>query len=145
MLYETCAPVLDEVADVLQVDIWRLGAVCERFCLDNEPGMTIARFFCRDQWTENDGPLSGSENFELHAHEIRDLSGTKVNSWMRCKSGRVSGLTDGPAIILQQDVNTLADDKSRTYTRSQRSEFFRAAVQEIDRLYALCFPGTERQ
>lgn|GEM_PF-1590399 len=145
MIFESCSPILDEVAEVLRAPIWRLGAVCERFSLDDDPGAAISKFFCKNQWTENNGPLAELQSFELHARQIRELSGTKVNTWVRCKTGRVSGVTEGPAIILQQDINTLAEDKSKVYAVAERSRFFHAAAQEIDRLNVLYFPETEPQ
>ena len=48
------------------VPVGRLGAVVTRVAEVLEPGLALARQFCRDRWLS--GPLNRPEGFELHAH-----------------------------------------------------------------------------
>jgi hypothetical protein len=146
MLYEECAPVLNTFITAFNVDISRLGAVCERYSLHENPGLAIATFFCKEYWTEQDGALNRPQGFELHAHKVYGIpEGFDINSWVRCRAGQVSGSVNGPAILIEQDINTLAQETERKYSIDECSVFFRAVSEEMDKIMKLYFPNEEAE
>lgn len=141
MLYEDCAPLLDSFVTTFNLDISRLGAVCERYCLHDTPGSGIANFFCKDNLTAPQGPLNRPEGLELHAHKVYEAShGLTVNSWVRCRAGKIAGVINGPAILVEQDINTLAKEGEHKYLHEERLNFFRTVSEEMDKIMELYFP-----
>ncbi len=141
MLYGECAPLLDSFVTTFNLDISRLAAVFERYCLHDTPGAAISNFFCKHDLTSQEGPLNRPEGFELHAHKVYEVSsGLRVNSWVKCRSGMVAGEINGPAILIEQDINTLPPEGERVYLQEERSNFFRMVSEEMDKIMELYFP-----
>ena len=59
--------ILLQYAAQLSPRIARLAALTTRFSVQEEPGLFLARHFCKDRWDK--APLNRPENFELHAHK----------------------------------------------------------------------------
>jgi len=141
-LYTECSPVLDQFIEQFDVEVGRLGTVFERYCVTKDPGGALARYFCQERWTGADDPLSRPQGFELHAHKVFELTpGLAVNSWVRCKTGVVTGAVEGPAIIVEQDINTLVGDKGQKFSKEQRDTFFKRVSDEVERILISYFPG----
>lgn len=117
----------------------RLAAVVKRVALREEPGKTLAAYFCQDRWLH--GPLDTVQEFQLHAHEVSQLQGgLNVNSWFRAKSSLLA--KDGkPVILVEQDLNTVAEEaESREFTAEELEGFFFAANPQLDRILEAYFP-----
>ena len=83
-------------------------------------------------------------DFEIHSLKRYDLTAEiVVNSWIRCKTGR---RTDPdrtyPAVVVEQDINTLAELLAISNINSEtRSLFFKTVPNEMDSILSQYFPG----
>lgn len=140
-LFGTATKILLQYAAQLSPRIARLAALATRFAAHENPGLFLARHFCKDRWDE--APLNRPENFELHAHkEFTMASDFKVNSWARSKTGRLSEEEDGkPVVLFEQDLNTLAEEMpTRDFTDEEVQKFYGAAATELDSILKLYYP-----
>lgn len=145
MFHQECAPILIDFIKAFNIEVSRFGAVCERFSVYENPGLTIAKFFCKDSWTSKDGALNRPESFELHAHKVYDVpQGFSINSWLRCRSGQVAGAVNGPAILVEQDINTFPKENG-TLLIDECSVFFQVVSEEMEQIMELYFPSKEAQ
>jgi hypothetical protein len=123
-----------------------LALVLNRFQRHDTPGRAIAAHFCRPELLSNEpnrkGPLNRPENFELHAHKSYTLEGFSVNSWVRCKTGRIERAGEGqPIVLVEQDINTLAERLGEErFTPESIERFHRAAAAELGQILTLYFP-----
>jgi hypothetical protein len=78
----------------------------------SDPVRVLADHFCKPEWVVQGGPLADLRAFELHAtRRFQLFEGLVVNSLTRCRSGSVSEAgVSSPAIVLDRDVNTLAEE-----------------------------------
>jgi len=132
--------VIRHYLEVTRASVGRLAAVLKRIATNDAPAMTLARHFCRDRWLA--GPLNRPSDFQLHARKCFDLPNSfRVNSWFRCKTAQV-GKERAPAILVEQDFNTLAEElESRDYGPEQIGAFFSPTlIAEFDRVLELYFP-----
>lgn len=124
--------------------IGRLAAIAYRVTEVAEPAQALARHFCRPELVAN-APLNRTETFELHAHKQYETAfGVRVNSWVRNKSGLL-GPTQTPAVLVEQDVNTLAEElDARVMTDPEVRAFFSNITAELDETLALYYPEVAR-
>jgi hypothetical protein len=107
--------------------------------------MKLVKYFCLPELISRDrnppGPLSRCENFELHAHKIYELQrGTKVNSWVRCKTG-ISTADSAPVMVVEQDLNTMAEEAtSRDFLTVDAENLLRSMCDEASKIFELYFP-----
>lgn len=122
--------------------VGRLAAVINRYTEHSSPGIFLSRHFCQDRWIQL--PLNRPEYFELHAHK-RFLLGNRfmVNSWVRHRTGHVTpaGSEARPAILVEQDLNTLAEEDHDFITDDTES-FFSLAAGEFDEILRLYYPDS---
>lgn len=90
--------------------VGRLASVSTKFKKDDNPGLTLAKYFCKQQFIDN--PLKRPEKFELHAFKKYNFNNFKVNSWIRFKTGILT-LTKESIILVEQDINTLAEEMEK--------------------------------
>ena len=128
--------ILQEIVKFTKTSPGRLAAVISRFAPIENPGKVIAEHFCKDAWLE--GPLNRPESFELHSHKKYTFAKTfKVNSWFRIKTGRIL-YNNSPAVIIEQDINTLVEEMEKRQFKSQEIlKFFNAAATEFDQILKL--------
>ncbi len=122
--------------------IGRIAGLATRFFRHEDPGLFLARHFCKERW--DSAPLNRPENFELHAHKKFPMSGHfEVNSWARNKTGALKGEPPTERIVLfEQDINTLAEEAShRAFTNAEIEQFFEAIVREFDIILRLYYPN----
>lgn len=122
--------------------IGRLALVVSSYVRHESPARFLATQFCRPELLE--APLNRPESFELHAHKRFSLAGRwTVNSWVRNKTARVAvGKDQQPAVVVDQDLNTLAEEvDSRDFSEDETREFFEAAASESPKILALYYPG----
>lgn len=124
----------------------RLGLVSTRYAPTEDPAMELVSHFCHSKWLgrseEYVGPLSRTENFELHAHKLFRLGEQRVNSWMRCKTGRLqhSGAVK-PVVVVEQDLNTPAEDlEAAAFSTAEAKQILQAMFNESDHVLRLYFP-----
>jgi hypothetical protein len=138
-----CAEVLERYVREANVRIGRLALVLSRFTMVDDPATQLIEHFCNDRAIA--GPLRRSETFELHNHKRYkpETMNEQVNSWVRCKSGRL--VSDGsPIINVEQDLNTLEEEReTNVFPADQISEFFANASAEADSILLVYFPSEE--
>lgn len=133
---------LVQYIEQLSPRVSRLAAVVTRFSPHKDPGLYLARHFCKEQWNEE--PLNRPESFELHAHKrYKFPGGLEVNSWARCKTGKVSGNGNGkPIVLFEQDLNTLAVESKKIYFGEEKiRQFFSVVPSELDHILGLYYPS----
>ncbi len=141
--FEKATSILLQYAAQLSPRFERLAALTTRFSVYEEPGLFLARHFCKDRWDK--APLNRPENFELHAHKRFPLaSGFMVNSWARSKTGKLSGDGEEKRIVLfEQDLNTLAEEApAKGFGEAEVKSFFGAVATELDSILELYYPGS---
>lgn len=123
----------------------RLAVVIKRVAIDKEPAKTLSRHFCKQRW--HDGPLNRPSGFELHAHKIFALpTGFRINSWFRCRTAVPGGILSDPAVSVEQDFNTLAEETEiQEYAPAEIEAFFGPPlVEELARVLDLYFPKVQQ-
>lgn len=133
ILHEECAPILESFVHMFNIEMVRMGSISEWLSMQEKPGQNLARFFCRDAWIGPGGELNDPENFELHAHKVFNMAGRfQANCWLRFKTGHASGIIEGPSIIFEHDINTVAQ-AGRVFSAQECREFYQAASKEFER------------
>ena len=116
----------------------RLAFIVTRVMRQDNPGRTLAEFFCRHELL--DGPLNRPEGFELHAHKAYDPAhGPRVNSWIRWKTAARQE-EDGTrtVIIVEQDLNTpVPVPEQACFQAHDVRSFFDVMHSEADAILAL--------
>ncbi len=133
---------LIEYKTSLSLPVHRVAAIVGRYSLHDRPGLALSRHFCKEQWYN--APLNRPEGFELHAHKAFLLDKWKtINSWARNKTGAVRiGSDQKPAIVFEQDLNSLAEEAAGTsWSSDDIAHFFHAARRELDVILQLYYPG----
>ena len=138
--YAEATRVLNEYAEFSNARVGRMAAGLNRFVGHATPGLFLARHFCQDRWSA--APLNRPENFELHAHKRYRLAGEfEVNSWVRNKTGTVSGEPPHPIVLVEQDLNTLAEDSDgRRFSAGEIARFFGECSHVFDSILWLYYP-----
>lgn len=138
----TAVQFLTDYKEFLGARIGRMAAVITRIRRIVQPAMFLAEHFCKPQWLI--APLNRPESFELHAHKRYELPyGLKVNSWVRNKTG-VLLLDQNPIVVVEQDLNTLAEEASfRDFDSSAIRQFFTSIPAEFDSILGLYYPTRE--
>ena len=140
-LSQQCTSILNDFIESTGMAVWRLGLICERIIYQQTPAAFLSHLFCKETWTQPQRPLGNLNNFEVHFHEVLDLQGVTINSWTRFKTGILpSGEETKPVVVVEQDINTLSDDKSREYHREKLSDFLDGALKIMDHSFISFFP-----
>lgn len=137
--YQTAVPLLLQYRDFVACPIRRLAAVVNRYVVNDRPAEYLARHFCQERWLG--APFNRPENFELHAHKRFQLTdGIITNSWVRSKTGKLSD-TNSPIVLVEQDLNTLAEEANRDFAEADIRRFFEGVSLEFDTILNLYFPA----
>lgn len=140
--FQHAVEILLQYAAQLSPRIARLAALASRFSVHDNPGLLLARHFCKDRWDK--APLNRPESFELHAHKRFTLaSDLTINSWARSKTGKISGDGDDkPIVLFEQDLNTLTEEApAKGFSEAEMRMFFSAVTRELDSILELYYPG----
>lgn len=135
--------------NIIGAPVNRVALLLTRASLMPEPGLALAKHFCKEKWLR--GPLNRPENFELHAHKAYEFRTIPLNSWVRCKTGsiRTSSPEISPAVrqsgvIVEQDLNTAPlEEPDARIELAQVEEFLRHVAGEATLILAKYFPSTE--
>jgi hypothetical protein len=143
-----CVEIVENYLREMRVSAGRLGLVVQRVCPNENPAQTLITRFCdADSQIE---PFNRSANFEIHNHKRYqpDHQGVdyQINSWVRCQSSGTYEPNKTPAIMVAQDLNTLAEDGGQTNFDVERTTvFFQMASNEAESIIKKYFPDGERQ
>ena len=130
--------VLKEYKDCTHSIIGRLALVVVKFLENENPGFTLARHFCKEKWITE--LFNRPDNFEIHSHKHYTLDGFNINSWVRCKTGRLTK-DNKPIILVTQDINTLAEKlEKRDFSFEQVKAFLEIAYKEQEQILRKYFP-----
>lgn len=136
--FDDASKYLLEVTDKFDLQINRLAVNYNRFVRHDNPGLYLAKHFCRDKWWK-DQPMNRPGHFELNSHKRYEIyDGLEVNSWVRNKSGQLINPAD-PIIMVEQDINTLQDD-DHNIENEEVERFFNENVAELDKILKLYYP-----
>lgn len=127
--------------DITGCRIGRLAAVRTLFVIHKNPGLFLARHFCKNTWDQT--PLNQPENFELHSHNVYKLADTfNINSWARNKTGfLIEDNRKARIILFEQDLNTLAEDtEKKVYGTKDLKLFFNDIIPEFDKILCQYYP-----
>ena len=137
-----CCEVQEQYVRETSVRVGRLGLVVTRICKVENPAQMLVRRFCNAESQKES--FNRSANFEIHNHKEytpqREGLAFKINSWVRCKTANLQG-DGGPAILVEQDLNTLAAEiEQRRFDPEQIRQFSQAAAAEAEDIFRKYFP-----
>ncbi len=138
-----CREVLVHCLGELKPRVGRLALVITRARPTEHPAQILVEQFCNSN--SQCEPFNRSSNFEIHNHKQYTPSQSDpkltINSWVRCKTGTLTK-NNSPAILVEQDLNTLAEDLERNrFDAASTTAFFDLTVQEADSILKKYFPG----
>ena len=101
----------------------------------------MAQHFCKEKWLTV--PFNRPESFEIHAHKRYFFADRfNVNSWVRCKTGLLVNPDRESIILIEQDINTVAEEmETREFSAEEIKDFFRLvpcpinSVRDIGNLF----------
>jgi hypothetical protein len=133
--------ILCEYVKIASGKVGRIASVLVRFLRNPNPGAFLAQHFCKEKWLV--APFNRPESFEIHSHKKYSLARRfNVNSWVRCKTGIFNKPNQEPIILVEQDINTLAEEmEEREFSDAEIRDFFQLVKQEFDSILSLYFPG----
>lgn len=126
-----------------RAQVGRMALVVRRVCAHPQPAQTLIDRFCNEASRRE--PLNRSSTFEIHNHKKYQPAAEgidyHINSWVRCKCGTLK-LDSRPAILVIQDLNTLADDaRDRRFEVAALRQYFDVAVSEANQVIRKYFPA----
>lgn len=129
--------VFNEYLEATSAKVGRLALVTVKFYEQADPGLSLAKHFCKDEYIIQ--PFNRPENFEIHSHKRYVIADSEINSWVRCKTGKMK---DGkPIIVAHQDINTLAEEANKSqYNISMIGRFINVASKEQEEILKKYFP-----
>ena len=135
-----CIEVLEHYIQMNQsLPISRLGLVMSRVVEIENSAQELIDIFCND--TAKAQPLRRSENFEIHNHKTYSLkqTGYVINSWVRCKTGRMTEPPSRKAVIVEQDINIL-EDPVNVFDLDSTKRFYQECQDEMSEILSIYFP-----
>ena len=137
--------VIDLWKKILHVYLLATNAVVGRIAVVSlkglelpDPGKALADHFCKPEFTEE--PFNRPESFEIHSHKRYPIFSKQVNSWVRCKTGKLLK-GNKPIVVIEQDINTLAEDANNTeFEESKIIDFLKKAIEEQSDILKKYFP-----
>ena len=135
------ANVLCDYVNIVKGKVGRIAAVLNRSLRNPNPGLFLAQHFCKEKWLTV--PFNRPESFEIHAHKRYSFADRfNVNSWVRCKTGLLVKPDRESIILIEQDINTVAEEmETREFSAEEIKDFFRLVKEEFDSILSLYFPG----
>ena len=125
----------------------RLALVVHRCKLEEQPGLALARHFCRPELLSNEpgrkGPLNRPEAFELHAFKRYEQGRFVLNSWVRSKSGTLTAPRGmQPIVLVEQDLNTPQENLAETqFTDGDVRDFHALCRGDLETILRVYFPA----
>ncbi len=138
-------PLISYLNSAQDTVVGRLALIVYRSARVPEPAQALVSRFCdvgaKDQ-SSVAAPFRNSKGFQIHNHKQYQLPGTSliVNSWVRCKSATMA-TNNEPVILVEQDVNTLAEaTETSQFSIDELERFCRSSLSETNGVLDLYFP-----
>jgi len=130
--------IVGEYLKLTSATVGRLALITTK-CLETPiPAKELAEHFCKPGFLVE--PFNRPENFEIHSHKKYSFNAIEVNSWVRCKTGLLRK-ENKPVIIVEQDLNTLAEDiEKKQYSIDEIKTFFERSFKEQQEILIKYFP-----
>lgn len=106
-----CHKIIETYVTYTKATIGRLAIVISKYIDQADPQNTLAGHFCKDQWLQE--AFTNLFEFEIHALKKIKLDEFTVNSWVRCKSGKLESRKKDiklEIIHIIQDINTPSEE-----------------------------------
>lgn len=114
-----------------EIIVRRVAYVVQRLATRADPGKLLVDYFIRPDLRTGAGPLNRPSDFELHAHKVYSPAGMpQINSWIRWKTAALQQ-DQTPAMLVEQDLNTLVDNNV-SFRPSDLEQFFHRAPAEAE-------------
>ena len=115
-IVSSCSAILSSYAQVSGTRVGRLALVLLWASDIDNPAQELIDRFCNTE--SRNRQFRNSSNFEVHNHKRYHLlsAGVDINSWVKCRTGL---LLQKPAVIIEQDLNTLEDRTEQDQLRRQ--------------------------
>jgi hypothetical protein len=124
--------------DFTNATVGRLAVVAVKACECDNPGKALAEHFCKPEYLVE--PFNRPESFEIHSHKKYKFGAFSVNSWVRCKTGKLKK-ENKPIIIIEQDLNTLAEAINESkFSKEEIITFTREGLKEQQIILKKYFP-----
>lgn len=129
-----------EYSSTMETRVGRLAGILHWKTPVERPGFFLAEHFCKTEWMT--APFNRPDAFEIHAHKKFKMGDFIVNSWVRCKSAITSSASEmQPIVLVEQDINTLAEEMpSKVFAKSEVDVFFAKVASEARTILNLYFP-----
>ena len=143
-----CIEILQNYLREMRIGAGRLGLVVQRVCPNENPAQTLITRFCNAE--SQIEPFNRPANFEIHNHKRYrpEHEGVDylINSWVRCQSSGTLEPNKPPAIMVTQDLNTLAEEGGQSnFDVEKTTIFFQMASSEAESIIKKYFSNGERQ
>ena len=113
--------------------IGRIALVTSRVTQKDNAAFMIAKQFCKEKYMTE--PFNRPATFELHSHKDYSCEGFNINSWVRCKSGKIINPENAEIVLVEQDINTLAEEiNEKKYDLDQIKKFYNSMVVEQSKI-----------
>lgn len=127
----------------INIPIGRIAFVLERIAYIEDPGLNLAKHFCKDDWIGT--VLNRPARFEIHAFKRYKMNNDFpiINSWVRHKSfSKKTDLnTKEEFIHFEHDLNTLQEfTDSEDYDIDKIRSFYEAVPNEMNSLIQKYYP-----
>ena len=138
--------IFDFYQEISKAIYGRLALVIERTAFIENPGISLALHFCKEEWTNSaNAVLSRPEYFEIHAHKRYKVNDEfpDINSWIRHKVVSLkSGEQEGERVVLvEQDLNTpLEIINDEDFGKELRHHFFNIIPDEMSSILLKYYP-----
>jgi hypothetical protein len=126
----------------IPVRVGRMALVIQRVMEEKNPANLLIDHFCKEESKRR--PFRNSENFEIHNHKHYTLKDPdiEVNSWVRCKATVERQPTLKELILVEQDINALAEDiEKNAFDADSLHMYFSRALAEANGILRVYFPG----
>jgi hypothetical protein len=107
--FEEAIGFIDEYKKLTGTRVGRVGAKIHYIVQNDNPGLFLASHFCREHWLKQ--PFNRPKSFELSSHKVYKFDDELyVNSWVRNIAREIVIKGEKlPVILVEQDINTLAE------------------------------------
>jgi hypothetical protein len=136
-----CVEVLQfYVQNLSNIQVVRLGFVIGRISSPENPTKELIERFCNEE--SKNSPFNRSESFEIHNHKKYNLRNTRfaINSWVRCRAGMATSPFSKKAVLIEQDINTVADNIQNLFSLEDITNFYMECQIEFDEILHIYFP-----
>ena len=121
-----CSNFFINYKEKLNIRVQRLAFVTDRVSPDDQAASFIVKKFCKDELAQDGKPFNNLHKFEIHSLKTYDWRGYHLNSWVRIKASDLQAGKIVPALVVQNDLNTLPSGKEsdRDFSQEEIKKFF---------------------